>query len=84
MQVIVKVGQNGKPRTFELTRVKFNLLIKFIQFLSDDNSPLMSYEDGKKEFERIKKSIESGLNDAKNIISGKKQGKHLTDLLNED
>ena len=44
----------------------------------------MSYEDGKKEFERIKKSIESGLNDAKNIISGKKQGKHLTDLLNED
>lgn len=84
MQVIVKVGKNGKPRTFELTRVKFNLLIKFIQFLSDDNSPLMSYEDGKKEFERIKKSIESGLNDAKNIISGKKQGKHLTDLLNED
>jgi hypothetical protein len=84
MQVIIKLGKKGKPRTFEITRVKANLLIKFAEFLSDDNSPLMSYEDGKKEFERIKKSIESGLIDAKNIISGKKQGKLLSDLLNEE
>jgi hypothetical protein len=131
MQVVMQVGQKGKPKIYELTKDKANLLIKFAEFLVDDpvdvnspddikffeseiiralktkrtksgnslrtiidrndttkekedSNPLYSYEDGKKEFQRIKKSIESGLNDAKNIISGKKQGKLLSDLLNEE
>ena len=70
MQVIIKVGQKGKPRTFEITRVKANLLIKYAEFLSDDNSPLMSYEDGKKEFQRIKKSIEFAALKLLNLLIG--------------
>jgi hypothetical protein len=33
---------------------------------------------------RVKKSIESGLKDAKDIVSGKKKGKTLRQLLDED
>ena len=43
MQVLIQIGTKGRPKTFELTRGKAGLLMKFANFLADDfideNSP---------------------------------------------
>jgi len=58
--------------------------IPFLKHLLKNLSDVESIEVIKVPKTNITKSIESGLNDVKDIISGKKKGKTLKELLDED
>lgn len=58
--------------------------IPFLKQLLKNLNIVESVEVVKSPDSRTKKSIESGLKDVKDIVSGKKKGKTLKQLLNED
>jgi len=58
--------------------------IPFLKQLLKNLNIVESVEVVKSPDSRIKKSIESGLKDVKDIVAGKKKGKTLKQLLNED
>lgn len=58
--------------------------IPFLKQLLNNLNIVESVEVVKNPESRTKKSIESGIKDVKDIISGKRKGKTLTQLLNED
>lgn len=58
--------------------------IPFLKQLLKNLNVVESVEVVKSPDSRTKKSIESGLKDIKDIVSGKKKGKTLKQLLNED